>query len=470
MQVINFLIQEVFIQAPIFLGLVALIGLLLQRRDADEVLEGTIKTVVGIVILNAGIGVFLNSLLPLTSLLNTSFGVTGVLPDCFGPFGVAMQTYAVEISIAFVAAFVIHLILVRILPFPTFKNVFLTGHIMLFNTSIMTIVGRAALGLSGAGQIIFAAVMTALFWTLMPAIARPFSEPLTNGMFTLGHLQTMDLPTGALAGVFVKSKRSDEIELPGILSIFSDYTVLLALLIPIVYILIGVVAGAAAVSELSGGQNWIVWLILQGFGFAAGVAIVLFGVRMFLAAMIPAFEGIAKTLLPGAQPALDSPLFFQYSPTGVILGFLSCFVAMVIFTLVQLAIGMSIIIFPGPIFFFFDGALAGVFGDRHGGWVGAIVAGAIIGILIDLTALLVYPLQATFFEGTGLIFGGGDYVLWTPIFWILNLIGGGRVEGFATYGIASIVAGVVVLATILWLIGRQRQAAAARTKAAAAAD
>ena len=123
MQVINFLIQEVFIQAPIFLGLVALIGLLLQNRDADEVLEGTVKTVVGIVILNAGIGVFLGSLLPLTSLLNNSFGVTGVLPDCFGPFGVAMQTYAVQISVAFVVAFVLHLILVRILPFPTFKNV-----------------------------------------------------------------------------------------------------------------------------------------------------------------------------------------------------------------------------------------------------------------------------------------------------------------------------------------------------------
>ncbi|MCK5318110.1 MAG: hypothetical protein KAJ55_09355, partial [Anaerolineales bacterium] len=65
MQVINFLIQEVFIQAPIFLGLVALFGLLLQKRDADEVLEGTVKTVVGMVILNAGIGVFLASLLPI---------------------------------------------------------------------------------------------------------------------------------------------------------------------------------------------------------------------------------------------------------------------------------------------------------------------------------------------------------------------------------------------------------------------
>lgn len=455
MQVINFLIQEVFIQAPIFLGLIALFGLLMQKRDADEVLEGTVKTVVGIVILNAGIGVFLGSLLPITSLLNNAFGVTGVLPDCFGPFGVAMQTFAVQISIAFVCAFVLHLVLVRILPMPTFKNVFLTGHIMLFNTSIATIMGSTALGLTGTGLIAFATVITALFWTIMPAIARPFTQPLTDGMFTLGHLQTMDLPAGALAGKIVTSKKSSEIELPGILSMLTDYTVLLALLIPILYILIGVVAGAEAVSGLSGGQHWIIWLIMQGFGFAAGVAVVLFGVRMFLAAMIPAFEGIANRILPGTQPALDSPLFFQYSPTGVILGFLSCFAAMVVFTLVQLALGMSVIIFPGPIFFFFDGALAGVFGDKHGGWVGAIVAGAIMGIVVDVTALLLYPLQAEFFAGTGLNFGGGDYILWAPVFWIINLIGGSRVEGFWTYGIASIIIGAVVLVTIFWLMRSQ---------------
>jgi len=443
MQVINFLIQQVFIQAPVFLGLVALVGLLLQKRSADEVLEGTIKVVVGIVILNAGINVFLGSLLPLTTLLNNSFGVTGVLPDCFGPFGVAMQTYAVEISIAFVLAFILHLVLVRILPFPTFKNVFLTGHIMLFNTSIMTIVGRSALGLSGSAQVAFAAIMTALFWTIMPAIARPFSEPLTEGQFTLGHLQTLDLPIGKWFGGLAKSKRSDEIELPGILSIFSDYTVLLALLMPIVYILIGAVAGAAAVDKLAAGTNWIVWLVLQGFGFAAGVAIVLFGVRMFLAAMIPAFEGIAKTLLPGAEPALDSPLFFQYSPTGVILGFLSCFVAMVLFSLGQLALGMSLIIFPGPIFFFFDGALAGVFGDRHGGWIGAIIAGAVVGIIIDVAALLTYPLQADFFAGKGLMFGGVDYFLWAPIFWLLKLIGSGGPA--LTMFVVTVVVFVVVL-------------------------
>ncbi len=457
MQVINFLIQEVFIQAPIFLGLVALIGLLLQKLDADEVLEGTVKTIVGMVILNAGIGVFLASLLPITSLLNNAFGVTGVLPDCFGPFGVAMQTFAVPISIAFVSAFILHLVLVRIISIPTFKNVFLTGHIMLFNTSIAIIIGNTALGLTGTWLTVFAAVLTALFWTIMPAIARPFTQPVTEGMFTLGHLQTMDLPAGALAGKFFKSKKSSEIELPGILSILTDYTVLLALLIPILYIIIGLVVGVDAVSVLSGGQNWIIWLIMQGIGFAAGVAVVLFGVRMFLAAMIPAFQGIATRILPGAQPALDSPLFFQYSPTGVILGFLSCFAAMVVFTLVQVALGMSVIIFPGPIFFFFDGALAGVFGDRYGGWKGAIAAGAIMGILIDVTALLLQPLQAGFFAGTGLNFGGGDYILWAPVYWIFNLIGGSPVEGFGTYGIASIIIAAIVLVTIFWLMRGQSE-------------
>jgi PTS system ascorbate-specific IIC component len=468
MSVINFLINEVFVQAPIFLGVIALVGLLLQKRSGRDVLEGTIKVIVGIVVLNAGIGVFLGSLLPLTTLLNSSFGVTGVLPDCFGPFGVAMQTMAIPISLAFVLAFIIHLVLVRIIPFPSFKNVFLTGHIMLFNTSIAAIVINTTLGWTDTALIVSTAVLTALFWTCMPAIARPFSKFLTKDQYTLGHLQTMDLPMGALAGKMVQSKRSDEVDLPGFLSVFTDYTVILATLIPIVYILIGFVAGAENVAALSGGANWVVWLILQGIGFAAGVAIVLFGVRMFLAAMIPAFEGIAKTILPGSQPALDSPLFFQYSPTGVILGFLACFGAMVVFTLVQVALGMSIIIFPGPIFFFFDGALAGVFGDRYGGWKASLIAGALMGILIDFVALLTYPLQAQFFQGTGLIFGGGDYILWAPLYWILALIGG-KVTGFATYGVVSIIAGILVLIGVLAIRNQKAKENDAATRAAVSA-
>ena len=37
MGILSFLINDVITQAPIFLGLVALIGLLLQKKDAAEV-------------------------------------------------------------------------------------------------------------------------------------------------------------------------------------------------------------------------------------------------------------------------------------------------------------------------------------------------------------------------------------------------------------------------------------------------
>jgi hypothetical protein len=78
-----------------------------------------------------------------------------------------------------------------------------------------------------------------------------------------------------------------------------------------------------------------------------------------------------------------------------------------------------------------------------------------MGVVVNVTALLLYPLQAEFFAGTGLNFGGGDYILWAPIYWIINLIGGSPVEGFGTYGVASIIIGVVVLLTIFWLMRSQ---------------
>jgi PTS system ascorbate-specific IIC component len=43
MTVINFLINEVFVEAPVFLGLVALIGLLLQKKSEQKFWKGPSK-------------------------------------------------------------------------------------------------------------------------------------------------------------------------------------------------------------------------------------------------------------------------------------------------------------------------------------------------------------------------------------------------------------------------------------------
>ena len=42
--------------------------------------------------------------------------------------------------------------------------------------------------------------------------------------------------------------------------------------------------------------------------FGIGVSIILFGVRTILGELVPAFQGIANKVVPGARPALDIPI------------------------------------------------------------------------------------------------------------------------------------------------------------------
>jgi PTS system ascorbate-specific IIC component len=60
------------IQLPaIVLGLIALIGLLLQRKSAGEVASGTIKTVLGMLIITIGIGALVEALEGIQAMFET---------------------------------------------------------------------------------------------------------------------------------------------------------------------------------------------------------------------------------------------------------------------------------------------------------------------------------------------------------------------------------------------------------------
>jgi len=64
------------------------------------------------------------------------------------------------------------------------------------------------------------------------------------------------------------------------------------------------------------------YAIMQGLTFGAAIGIIIYGVRMILAELVPAFQGIAQSLIPNAVPALDCPTVFPYAPNAVVIGFI----------------------------------------------------------------------------------------------------------------------------------------------------
>src|SRR5699024_5975681 len=129
--------------------------------------------------------------------------------------------------------------------------------------------------------------------------------------------------------------------------------------------------------DMLGGQNWFLFSLIQGLTFAAGVNIVLSGVRMVIAEIVPAFKGISEKLVPNSKPALDCPVVFPYAPTAVLIGFLVSFLGGIVGLAILVLLnntGMSLaLILPGVIPHFFCGATAGVFANATGGRRGTII-------------------------------------------------------------------------------------------------
>lgn len=423
--VFDFILFDILDKAPIFLGLIAAIGLLLQRKKATEVVDGTIKTIIGLIILSVGAGTLLSSLGPVLGQLNGSLGVQGVLPANEAAFGVVMLTVANQVSLTFISAFLIHLLLVRILPFKRFKTVYLTVHIQLFLSAFMVVTLPEVLGLSGWQLILVGAILCALYWTFTPAITRALAQGFVGDDFTLGHHQQVGAWLASkMAKLFGKpSQDAEELKLTGFFSLFRDTTISLAVLMPLIFLGIGFAVGPEGITELSGDSNWVVWLLVEGLRFTAGVVILLFGVRMFIGSIVPAFKGISDKLLPNAIPALDCPTFFPYSPTGAMLGFISSVAGALIVMAATIIFKAPIIVFPSPIIMFFDGSTMGVFGNKFGGYKGAIGAGLITSIIAHAGIILLYPMTGELF-GSGLMFSNIDFTLvWLPVMYLLKLVG-----------------------------------------------
>lgn len=81
MDFFRFLMSDVLSEPAILVGLIALIGLIAQKKPVTECIKGTVKTIMGFVILGAGAGLVINSLGDFSTIFQHAFGIQGVVPN-----------------------------------------------------------------------------------------------------------------------------------------------------------------------------------------------------------------------------------------------------------------------------------------------------------------------------------------------------------------------------------------------------
>jgi len=396
-----------FLKEPaLLMGLMAFIGLIALRKPANKVMTGTVKPILGYLMLGAGADFIVSNLNPLGEMIQKGFNINGVIPNNEAIVSVAQKVLGVETMSIFVVGYIVNLIIAR---FTKYKYIFLTGHHSFFMACLLSAVLQTA-GFEGATLIAIGGAFLGLISAILPAIGQKYTLKVTDGdEVAMGHFGSLAYYVSAwIGGKVGKAEESTEkMEIPEKWSFLRDTTISTALTMMVFYLVAAIAAGSEFVTTLSGGQNMILFALMSAMKFAVGVTIVYAGVRMILGDLLPAFQGIATKIIPDAIPAVDCAVFFTYAPTAVVIGFVSSFIGGVIGMLL-LGVAGGVLIIPGLVPHFFCGATAGIYGNATGGKKGAAVGAFVNGLLITFVPALLLPVLGNLgFQNT--TFGDFDF-------------------------------------------------------------
>lgn len=194
------LIISIFGSAPVLVALVVCVGLLAQKASAQKVISGSLKALIGMLILGAGADVIVNMLEPMGDILAEAFGFQGVMPVNEAITALAMTKLGSQMAIVVVGSFVVNLILARITPL---RYIFLSGHHILFMAAVVTAMFYT-FGLSSMEVIIYGSLISGIVMTIMPAFSMPYMQKATKGAgFAMGHLGTTGYILSGVVGKYL---------------------------------------------------------------------------------------------------------------------------------------------------------------------------------------------------------------------------------------------------------------------------
>jgi len=436
-----------------FIGLIVLIGYVLLRKPWYEVLAGFIKATVGYLILGVGSGGLVNNFRPILVGLKDKFQLTATVIDpYFGQNAVtagltAMGKSFTAVMTLLLIAFILNIILVALKKWTKLRSIFTTGHVQLQQASTaFWLILFCFPALQETQYLIIMGLVLGVYWAVGSNLTVEYTQDLTEGAgFCVAHQQMFGIAVFAeLSKKFFgkNSKRLEDIQLPGFLSIFNENMVATALLMTLFFGIILVVLGKPYLVEkafLKETQDFFFYILTTSLNFAVYLAILQLGVRTFVTELTQSFQGISTRLLPGAVAGIDVAATYGFgSPNAVTIGFLFGALGQFLAIMSLILLKSPVLIIAGFVPVFFDNATIAVFSNNKGGVKAAMVMPFIAGLCQVYGSALIASFVGLATYGGYL--GMWDWaVVWPAFTYFLHFMAQyGEVVGYVGVGIIVI--------------------------------
>ena len=394
------------LQQPAWMiGLIVLLGYVLLKKPWYDVLGGTIKAVVGYMILAVGSGGLVSNFRPVLVGLKDRFNLDAMVIDPY--FGQNAVTAGVEevfgksfsqVMMLLLIAFIVNILLVRFSKLTKLRALFTTGHVQVQQAStaywlILFALPALASSNNNTAILIVMALVLGCYWAVGSNLTIKPTQELTDGAgFCLAHQQMFAVALFSWIAEKMgkgkdgkkESKKLEDLELPGFMSMFNENMVCTALLMILFFGAILLLLGRDYLVEagfLGENASFLFYILTTCLNFAVYLAILQLGVRTFVTELTNSFQGIANKLLPGSVPGVDCAVSYGFgSPNAVPIGFLAGAVGQFLAIGALILLKSPVLVIAGFVPVFFDNATIAIFANEKGGIKAALILPFISGL------------------------------------------------------------------------------------------